>query len=103
MRDFEAAAKKPVHALPEEATAAPQVAGRAIYELRGAVGAGGTRDGGTSWRHSGTLCRVRLGYRPGRLYLAEQFRDGKISERDFKPPTRGNFDLTWHSDCLEFR
>jgi hypothetical protein len=25
-----------------------------------------------------------MGYRPGRLYLVEQFRDGKISERDFR-------------------
>jgi hypothetical protein len=25
-----------------------------------------------------------LGYRSGRLYLAEQFHDGKISEEDFR-------------------
>jgi hypothetical protein len=30
------------------------------------------------------LKEVWLGYRSGRLYLAEQFHDGKISEQDFK-------------------
>ena len=30
------------------------------------------------------LIEVWLGYRSGRLYLAEQFRDGKISEDDFR-------------------
>jgi hypothetical protein len=30
------------------------------------------------------LIEVWLGYRSGRLYLAEQFHDGKISEEDFK-------------------
>ena len=30
------------------------------------------------------LIEVWLGYRSGRLYLAEQFHDGKISEEDFR-------------------
>jgi len=30
------------------------------------------------------LIEVWLGYRSGRLYLAEQFHDGKISEQDFR-------------------
>jgi hypothetical protein len=30
------------------------------------------------------LVEVWLGYRSGRLYLAEQFHDGKISEEDFR-------------------
>ena len=30
------------------------------------------------------LIEVWLGYRSGRLYLAEQFHDGKISEKDFR-------------------
>ena len=30
------------------------------------------------------LIEVWFGYRSGRLYLAEQFHDGKISEEDFK-------------------
>jgi len=30
------------------------------------------------------LIEVSLGYRSGRLYLAEQFHDGKISEEDFR-------------------
>ena len=30
------------------------------------------------------LIEVWLGYRAGRLYLAEQFHDGKISEEDFR-------------------
>jgi hypothetical protein len=30
------------------------------------------------------LIEIWLGYRSGRLYLAEQFHDGKISEEDFR-------------------
>ena len=30
------------------------------------------------------LIEVWLGYRSGRLYLAEQFHDGKVSEEDFR-------------------
>jgi hypothetical protein len=30
------------------------------------------------------LIEVWLGYRSGRLYIAEQFHDGKISEEDFR-------------------
>jgi hypothetical protein len=45
---------------------------RSLYELRWAVGAGGTilvtRDRGTSWGRSGTLCRVCARYLTLRVY-----------------------------------